>query len=438
VSGSTVIGVDRLGKRYRLGEFEGLPWDYGTFAEAIGRRLRRARRGGSPPGFEKEIWAVRDLSFEVYEGEALGLIGHNGAGKSTVLKILSRVTAPSEGQVRLRGRVATLLEVGTGFHWELTGRENIFLNGAILGMRRAEIAGKLDEIVEFAEVGKFIDTPVKRYSSGMFLRLGFAVAAHLEPDVLIVDEVLAVGDLAFQRKCLSRMESVAKEGRTVIFVSHNLAAVRTLCDRAIVLSGGRKLFEGPTESVVDQYIRSASTAESRIPLADRTDREGTGRLRFQEGALESAGGPIDSPASGDPFSILLRYETADGSPLRGVRFTVRVQTLIGHPLLNLDTATAGFTPDRIPPRGQIRCTLPRCPLPAGEYNVTIGASRGDERMDWIERGLQLTVRPGDYFGGGGPPASQAEGQSVLVDHDWTVSTEDSATASRSEALKVVR
>jgi homopolymeric O-antigen transport system ATP-binding protein len=419
-----VVSVDRVGKKYRLGEFQPLPWDYGTLTEAIARRFRRPepRTRTADPG---EIWALQDLSFEVRQGEAFGLIGHNGAGKSTALKIISRVTPPSEGEIRVRGRVATLLEVGTGFHMELTGRQNIFLNGAILGMRRTEIARKFDEIVEFAEVEKFIDTPVKRYSSGMFLRLGFAVAAHLEPDVLIVDEVLAVGDLAFQHKCLGRMESVAKEGRTVIFVSHNLAAVRTLCSRCIVLSGGRKQLEGRTEHVIDQYVTSAGTGESRIPLADRADRHGTGRLRFQEAALEVDGKPIDSPTTGETFSFVLRYETRDRKPLRGVGFTVRVLTLIGQPLLDLDMSMSGTTPELTPASGEVRCTLPRCPLPAGEYTVTFGAARGEERLDSIERALQLTVRQGDFYGSG-RSVPYGETHSVLVEHTWSVSSRDGA------------
>jgi lipopolysaccharide transport system ATP-binding protein len=422
----SMVKVEGLGKRYRLGEFEGLPWNYGTLAEAIGRTLKLRGRGAAGADSEQEIWAVRDVNLEVSQGEALGLIGHNGAGKSTVLKMLSRVTPPTEGTIRLRGRVATLLEVGTGFQFELTGRENVFLNGAILGMRRAEIARKFDEIVEFAEVEKFIDTPVKRYSSGMFLRLGFAVAAHLEPEVLIVDEVLAVGDLAFQRKCLSRMESVAREGRTVIFVSHNLASVRSLCTRCVVLAAGRKVLDGPTEEVIDEYVSTAAGGDSRILLSERTDRTGSGRLRIQEAALEKEGEPIDSPATGETFSFSLRYETADGRPLRGVRFTIQVQTLIGQALLDMDTASAGVATDQIPAVGEVRCTLPRCPLPAGEYTVTLGASRGDERLDWIDRAMQLTVRHGDFFGTGRPSDEERETRSVLVEHRWLISSERGA------------
>jgi homopolymeric O-antigen transport system ATP-binding protein len=247
----TVVRAEGLGKRYHLGQ---LQTGYQLLSEVISERLRSVGRQSSA---REEFWALRDVGFDVARGETFGIIGHNGAGKSTLLKILARVTPPSEGRLTLRGRVGALLEVGTGFHAELTGRENIFLNGAILGMRRTEIARKFDEIVEFAEVERFIDTPVKRYSSGMYLRLAFSVAAHLEPEVLIVDEVLSVGDLAFQEKCLGRMEAVAGEGRTVLFVSHNLAAVSKLCPRSMLLSRGEKVTEGPTRDVVEAYVATA-------------------------------------------------------------------------------------------------------------------------------------------------------------------------------------
>ena len=232
------VEASGLGKLYRLGEHTG----YQLLSEVLGDRMRSL--GRRRPRREA-FWAVQDVSFDVARGETFGIIGHNGAGKSTLLKILSRITPPTTGEVRLQGRVGALLEVGTGFHGELTGRENIYLNGAILGMSRVDISRKFDEIVDFSELRQFIDTPVKRYSSGMYLRLGFAVAAHLEPDILIVDEVLSVGDLAFQEKCMGSMERVAGEGRTVLFVSHNLAAVRKLCPRSMLLSGGRKIADVP-------------------------------------------------------------------------------------------------------------------------------------------------------------------------------------------------
>src|ERR687887_369466 len=244
------LDVVGLSKQYRIGQLHSA---IDTLRDHVMHGLHTLRAGRSP---RERIWALDDVSFQVREGEVLGIIGRNGAGKTTLLRLLSRITEPTRGYADVTGRVASLLEVGTGFHAELTGRENIFLNGAILGMRRVEIARKFDEIVEFAEVEQFIDTPVKRYSSGMYLRLAFSVAAHLEPEVLIVDEVLSVGDLAFQEKCLGRMETVAGEGRTVLFVSHNLAAVSKLCPRSMLLSRGSKVTEGPTRQVIEAYVRS--------------------------------------------------------------------------------------------------------------------------------------------------------------------------------------
>jgi lipopolysaccharide transport system ATP-binding protein len=272
-----VIKVENLGKRYRIGE-QAAP--YSTLREAIVKAARspfsRLKRGGQ----EAAVWALQDVSFEVRPGEVVGVIGRNGAGKSTLLKILSRITEPTTGRVELYGRVGSLLEVGTGFHPELTGRENVFLNGAILGMRRAEIERKFDEIVAFAEIEKFLDTPVKHYSSGMYMRLAFAVAAHLEPEVLLVDEVLAVGDAAFQSKCLGKMESVAREGRTVLFVSHNLGSVANLCSRAILLVRGQKHGEGPAAEVVSEYIALGREARGEAVWDDPQSAPGNENVRL--------------------------------------------------------------------------------------------------------------------------------------------------------------
>ena len=249
----TIISVENLSKQYSIGTLR----QYNSFRDIFDEKVRSFFKAKDQTGVKAQntIWALQDVSFDVQEGEVLGIIGRNGAGKSTLLKILSRITEPTEGLVRMRGRVASLLEVGTGFSGELTGRENIFLNGAILGMKKAEIIQKFDEIVAFAEIEKFIDTPVKRYSSGMYMRLAFAVAAHLEPDILIVDEVLAVGDAQFQKKCLNKMEDVSQLGRTVLFVSHNMNAIRRLCSRAILLRAGRLSSQGIVTDVVEQYLR---------------------------------------------------------------------------------------------------------------------------------------------------------------------------------------
>jgi len=270
---SSVIHAEGLSKKYVIGHQHGSA--HNTLRDAIAQRGRALARGlihpftnrsasGGGTDYE-EFWALRDVSFEVKEGERLGIIGRNGAGKSTLLKILSRITEPTSGRVTIRGRIASLLEVGTGFHPELSGRENIFLNGAVLGMSKAEIVRKFDEIVDFAEIERFLDTPVKRYSSGMYVRLAFAVAAHLEPEIMIVDEVLAVGDVKFQRKCLGKMEEIGKRGRTVLFVSHNMQAVRQLCDRAVLLASGRVVADGTSGAVVGRYLDELQPGEAVTP-----------------------------------------------------------------------------------------------------------------------------------------------------------------------------
>ncbi|MGH7215165.1 MAG: ABC transporter ATP-binding protein, partial [Tepidisphaeraceae bacterium] len=281
-----------LGKRYRLGDKEHYRMLRDALVKTATAPVRLARRliNGAPPHDpSRELWALRNVSFDVKRGECVGIIGRNGAGKSTLLKILSRITDPTEGGADIRGRVGSLLEVGTGFHQEMSGRENIYMNGALLGMRKIEIDRKLDEIIAFAEVEKFIDTPVKRYSSGMYMRLAFAVAAHLEPEVLVVDEVLAVGDAAFQKKCLGKMGDVARHGRTILFVSHNMAAVQALCQRAVMLDRGRVQECGPVGDVVQKYIQQVTAIEA-IPLVDRPDRQGDGAARVLSLRIENAAG----------------------------------------------------------------------------------------------------------------------------------------------------
>jgi lipopolysaccharide transport system ATP-binding protein len=292
----TVIRAENIGKRYVLG-VGGNPGGYVTLREsmmtAVGSPWRRLRRGGEPSANgqkpDGEFWALRDVSFSIQQGEVVGIIGRNGAGKSTLLKILSRITEPTEGKISLHGRVASLLEVGTGFHQELTGRENIFLNGAILGMRRAEIKAKFDEIVAFAEVDKFLDTPVKRYSSGMYVRLAFAVAAHLEPEILIVDEVLAVGDIGFQRKCLNKMQDVGRSGRTVLFVSHSMPAITRLCSRGVLLQEGRVLSDGPISQVVSDYLGSGTGVAEIREWRDPAKAPGGAVVRLRAVRVRSTG-----------------------------------------------------------------------------------------------------------------------------------------------------
>jgi homopolymeric O-antigen transport system ATP-binding protein len=276
---AVAIAAQKLSKRYRIGELQA---GYGTLRESLARGVKRAMSAEVRHHHHQEIWAVRDVSFELSEGHVLGIIGRNGAGKSTLLKLLTRITTPTGGRAEIRGRVGSLLEVGTGFHPELTGRENVFLNGSVLGMKRKDIARKLDGIVEFAGIERFLDTPVKRYSSGMYVRLAFSVAAHLEPDILLVDEVLAVGDAEFQRRCLGRMQDFGESGRTVVFVSHNMQAIGRLCDRTILLQDGQVALDGRSADVVAQYLQSGHGGGSfrEWSDADPAWSDGTAQLRW--------------------------------------------------------------------------------------------------------------------------------------------------------------
>jgi lipopolysaccharide transport system ATP-binding protein len=303
-----VVRVERLGKQYRIGvaqqrvQYETIRDRFVELAAAPIRRWRAGR--ASDP--DATIWALRDVSLDVPAGQVLGIIGRNGAGKSTLLKILSRITRPTEGHAEMRGRVGSLLEVGTGFHPELTGRDNIFLNGALLGMRRRDIERRFAEIVEFSGVARFLDTPVKRYSSGMYVRLAFAVAAHLEPEVLIVDEVLAVGDAEFQRKCLGRMQAVVHEGRTVLFVSHNMAAVKSLCHRVVLLEAGRVVADGSTDEAIDRYIGSGRGQNNSGVIPIQARRSGTGEARFVGVELRNLNDqPIHEVYFGEPFRVVM-------------------------------------------------------------------------------------------------------------------------------------
>jgi len=324
-SSDAVIRVDGLGKRYRIGRREA----YRTLRESLSDALtapvrgavallrRSAPRAAAEPA-EDSIWALKDVGFEVRCGEVVGVIGGNGAGKSTLLKILSRITEPTEGRADIRGRIASLLEVGTGFHPELTGRENLYLNGAILGMRRAEIERKFDEIVDFSGVERFIDTPVKRYSSGMAVRLAFAVAAHLEPEILLVDEVLAVGDAGFQKKCLGKMSSIVNEGRTVLFVSHNMPAVRALCHRALYLEGGTLVLDGDTERVAAKYLdqtvfeSAVVTADDLVGKIEGVINRANPTLRFRSVAIvDAVGTPRSAYDSNEPIRVAITYECVD-------------------------------------------------------------------------------------------------------------------------------
>ena len=370
MAGRAVIRLERLGKQYRVGHARGrrtLREDLVDLARApFGRRHRP-----DSPADDGTFWALRDVSLEVQRGEVIGIIGGNGAGKSTLLKILSRIITPTEGWAEIEGRVGSLLEAGTGFHSELTGRENVYMSGAILGMRKAEIARKFDEIVAFADIGPFLDTPVKRYSSGMQMRLAFAVAAHLEPEVLIVDEVLAVGDAEFQKKCLGRMQDVSRgDGRTVLFVSHNMDAVQRLCARAMLLERGRPVATGTTASVVAQYLARADAPSSAGAWIDLStvDRKGTGvarvlRARYRSD-LEAAGGQVYPDG---PLTIGLAIEATVACTIASLAVTL--SDVHGTKLVNADTITLGRTLRLDPGEHQLTLRIPEVHLNPGVYQM---------------------------------------------------------------------
>jgi lipopolysaccharide transport system ATP-binding protein len=369
VVSSAAIRVDKLGKRYAIGELQ----RYKTLRDRLTRMIYAPLRLSSAGAHEKQnhIWALKDVSFEIGRGEAVGIIGHNGAGKSTLLKILSRITEPTEGWGEIRGRVGSLLEVGTGFHPELTGRENIYLNAAILGMKKQEIRNRFDDIVSFAEIERFVDTPVKHYSSGMYVRLAFAVAAHLEPEILLVDEVLAVGDATFQKKCLGRMGEVTREGRTVVFVSHNMGAVRSLCDRAILIQGGRAVLDGDPSSVISAYMSALlSKAASGEVTWQGEDAPGLDELKLRAVGLVGPGGSVSSTFEVDkPIRVEIRYEIK--RPVRGMRLWFFLLTAQG------EIAFASSDHERRDEEallGQYRstCIIPGGLLNIGQYVVRIG------------------------------------------------------------------
>jgi lipopolysaccharide transport system ATP-binding protein len=415
-----MIHVAGLGKRYRIDRAAAGP-GYRTLRESLAAAatapLRRWR--GRAAGRTEEFWALREVDFEVQPGEVVGIIGRNGAGKSTLLKILSRITKPTTGWVQLHGRVGSLLEVGTGFHPELTGRENIALNGSILGMSRREIARKFDEIVAFAEIDQFLDTPVKRYSSGMYIRLAFAVAAHLEPEILVVDEVLAVGDAAFQQKCVGKMKTISQQGRTVLFVSHNMAAVLNLCRRALLLEGGRVQAEGPVATVVKRYVQTlAAPAGGGIDLREHPARApGCVPLLAGVRLLNSQGETTDQFSCGEDLTIALDFQPVQR--LEQPRFGIGFDDALGQRIFSVATylSAGGLPPLR--EAATIACTIRDLPLAPGRYTLSLSAGiPGDSLKDALYNAVALEVCAADFYGNGRLPGP-ALGP-VLVRSEWKI------------------
>lgn len=418
-----ILQVEHLGKYYTIRHDRKDPYSTlsGTLTES-GRRLFRVllhpiREGGRKTTTEL-FKALDDVSFEVNAGDRVGIIGRNGAGKSTLLKLLSRITEPDAGRITLRGRVASLLEVGTGFHPELTGRENIYLNGSILGMKQAEIRRKFDEIVDFSGVEKFLDTPVKRYSSGMYVRLAFAVAAHLEPEILLVDEVLAVGDMEFQKKCLGKMNDISKnEGRTILFVSHNMEALAMLCDRAILLDSGTLALDADCEKVILHYTASL-TQQSGLCLSDFRTRKSTssGEIFFQDLQIQNlSGSPL--PATGDDLRIRLRFKTAKpGEVYKNAVFSMTVRNMF-HPMFNFQQDSA---PDGkalcLRDGDSLECRIPRLPLTEGNYFINVFIGQAYSQADYLEN-IPLQVAGGRFYSDRRNCADMHKGNVTLIPYE---------------------
>lgn len=407
------IKFENISKQYRLGLV-----GTGTITHDLNRWWHVVRGKEDPylkigevndrssKASSKYVWALKDITFDVRQGEVLGIIGKNGAGKSTLLKILSRVTSPSTGTIKARGRIASLLEVGTGFHPEMTGRENIFMNGSIMGMTKAEIKRKLDEIVDFAGVEKYIDTPVKRYSSGMTVRLGFAIAAHLEPEILVVDEVLAVGDAEFQKKAIGKMKDVStSEGRTVLFVSHNMGAVQNLCTRGIILKNG--LVDYVSSDIDDAITKYIDTRKnfSNIDIVNRTDRTGNGQIIVNDFELIGTLNPYITSTS-IPLNLKLGYEAKED--IQNAKFFISINNRFEQCILFMDSSVIEDFPTKIKKKGIITISISDdFNLPEGEYYINIAVFNDNQMADYIQNALSFEVENGSFYFAGKIPAGKS-------------------------------
>lgn len=422
------IHVHNLGKQFRVWA-HARPTNMKERLAFMTASMRHRRQVAGVP-LVQEIWAIRGASFDVKRGEVLGLIGPNGAGKSTLLSLLARITEPTEGYAELRGRVSSLLEVGTGFHPELSGRDNIYLNGAVLGMPRREIAAKYDEIVEFSGVGEFLDIPIKRYSTGMHVRLAFAVAAHLDPEILLLDEVLAVGDQAFQQKCLARISEMTQSGRTVLFVSHDVASVARLCRSALLVQDGRIVFQGTSEQAIERYLGSRPRHVGGGHLGAAT-RSGSGALRFTSVQIIGAEGGSTVVAD-KPVEFRLEFAGPRPMPAKHLQVTLTVASPSSGALATLSTR---FDPSSDVRTGEIGhgttmiCRVDELPLRPGRYFLSLSVDRAGEILDRVMDQVEFTVVPSDFHGGG-VPAGETDAP-LLLRHRWAVeaSATSQATAS---------
>ena len=418
---SIAIKFENISKQYRLGLVSTR-----TIRHDLNRWWQVSVRGKEDPylkigevndraikGTSEYVWALRDINFEVEQGDVLGIIGKNGAGKSTLLKILSKVTTPTTGMIKARGRIASLLEIGTGFHPEMTGRENIYMNGAIMGMTKSEITRKLSEIVDFSGVERYLDTPVKRYSSGMTVRLGFAIAAHLDPEILVVDEVLAVGDAEFQKKAIGKMQDVSKgEGRTVLFVSHNMTSLLNLCTKGVLLENGTTVFSGTIYETVNTYLstRIVKTddiltrfAGKELPQAYCTD------VYYED----EAGNKIENVLSGSKINIVIGYHSDLNQQ---IIINAGIYNSVSDKILHFSTEYVGENPLNPPRKGKVIFSFERFPLPEGVYSLNISLWSGKQRQDWLGDSVSLNVISADFYGSGKIPS--ATESKFLVDYKW--------------------
>jgi lipopolysaccharide transport system ATP-binding protein len=389
------MAVEGLSKQYRLGEFQSDT----MLREAMVRALKGVLSGRSRQ--QPSLWALKDVSFSIKPGEIVGIIGRNGAGKSTLLKLLSRITYPTRGTIKVNGRTAAMLEVGTGFHDELTGRENIYLNGSIMGMKKKDITAKMDDIVAFAAVEKFLDTPIKRYSSGMRMRLGFAVAAHLDPDILLVDEVLAVGDSQFQKKCLDTMSELRNGGRTVLLVSHNMAAVDNLCQRVIWIDGGEVRQDGPTAEVIRAYMTTFANAQHGGASLERIEtRSGNGEARFTGVEfLDRGGQPINYVRSGDHITIRLHFRSY--TTIQDLRVGLELNTDLGMKLVGTNNWATGFYVQSVEPgEGYMDFEIDFLNIMPGRYYLSLYLGPHGHLQDVLQNAVIMDVEPADYYGTG--------------------------------------
>ena len=426
---TTAVEFENISKQYRLGLVSTgtLSHDLNRFWQTkvlrrddpylkVGETNDRTHKGNSD-----YVWALKDINFKVEQGDVVGIIGRNGAGKSTLLKLLSRVTAPTTGTIRARGRIASLLEVGTGFHPEMTGRENIYMNGAIMGMSRSEITRKLDEIVDFSGCERYLDTPVKRYSSGMTVRLGFAIAAHLEPEILVVDEVLAVGDAEFQKKAIGKMQDVSRgEGRTVLFVSHNMAAVRSLCKSSIVLSNGQISFSGNVDQGINLYAGQSQFYSEHYSIKNALrEHKCTKNFSFERiQFFDKEKNLIEEPRCGQ-YTIIKIFINAQ-KPLSNCNISLGIRDIFGNPMCsfasNYTRAPFNFSEGI----QSVDLIIPRFPLTQGRYKVTLWGESNFECADFIENSIFINVEDDDFFGKGKNVSQHLKGKVVLCDHSWNL------------------